>query len=140
MIAKELKPGQWFRLAGCDAVLLCTRIAMERVHYSTCSESYNAAADCLVIPLPDCTGYDWVPPAKPKRYRPFASAEEFEPHRDRWVRTKAVKDVGFRVSGRNGCGVYHVACANGWESWSDAYRSREFEDGTPFGVEVQNAN
>ncbi len=22
---------------------------------------------------------------KPKRYRPFASAEEFKPHRDRWI-------------------------------------------------------
>ena len=71
---------------------------------------------------------------KPKRYRPFANAAEFEPHRDKWLlhhlsggafRTCEYNDNSFML--RDG-----VFC-----TFEQAFKEgRKFYDGTPFGVEV----
>ena len=71
---------------------------------------------------------------KPKRYRPFANAAEFEPHRDKWLshdgvvgawRIHEYNDESFMI--RDG-----VFC-----TFEEAFKDgRKFEDGTPFGVEV----
>lgn len=67
---------------------------------------------------------------KPKRYRPFASAEEFRPFRERWWRH--VTDLE---------GTAHpprAHCNDGWltDSWVRLFERIEFDDGSPFGVEV----
>jgi|688.fasta_scaffold235106_4 hypothetical protein len=82
---------------------------------------------------------------KPKQYRPFANADEFKPHRDRWVKV---------VSEDNNCGCQldegdiggerkidgyneHSVCIwEGWLTYGDAFKCFVFDDGTPFGVEV----
>jgi hypothetical protein len=65
---------------------------------------------------------------KPAKYRAFANAEEFRPHRDRWWRIKGdateyppqhYNDAGF-------CGC----------TWQQAFNKRIFDDGTPFGVKI----
>ena len=71
---------------------------------------------------------------KPKRYRPFVNAAEFEPHRDKWLlhdgvvgawRIHEYDDESFMI--RDG-----VFC-----TFEEAFEDgRKFEDGTPFGVEV----
>jgi len=72
-----------------------------------------------------------VNPPAPK-YRPFANAEEFKPHRDRWIVDKmdgellrCVKVFSGRAS---------MATIYGCISMTDAFNRFEFEDGTPFGV------
>ena len=76
---------------------------------------------------------------KPKRYRPFANAAEFEPHRDKWLTHPAreVHCVGcFVVIEYNDKGIF----ANGMKgvrTYREAYETGlRFADGTPFGVEV----
>jgi hypothetical protein len=80
----------------------------------------------------------------PKKYRPFANAAEFKPHRERWVEV---------VSEDNNCGCdfdesvgderkidgfdEHSVCIwEGWMTYGDAFECFVFDDGTPFGVEV----
>jgi hypothetical protein len=65
---------------------------------------------------------------KPKRYRPFANAEEFKPHRDRWWRDKG-KSYVYAPSTYGD--DYH--CGASWES---SFVNKLFDDGSPFGVEL----
>ena len=76
----------------------------------------------------------------PKQWRPFANAEEFKPHRDRWVTRIDKSDT---VSCPGACRVLAYDESGVW--WSERYETYEdaFEDGrcfdddgTPFGVEV----
>jgi hypothetical protein len=75
---------------------------------------------------------------QPKRYRPFASAEEFKPHRDRWIRFAADDwSACWKVSWYRDDGVFldhgptrrHLSFDFVFDDWI-------FDDGTPFGVEV----
>ena len=76
---------------------------------------------------------------KTKRYRPFANAEEFKPHRDRWVRRS--------YNGRDGAkGAFRPFAydqSKVWDSLGVESYTKMFEDGrvfdddgSPFGVEV----
>jgi hypothetical protein len=74
---------------------------------------------------------------KPKRWRPFASAEEFKPHRDRWVR-RVADGLVFRCTSYGGGAV--VVLGNILPSFPQALEQFVFDDdGTPFGVEVTDA-
>jgi len=67
---------------------------------------------------------------KPKQYRPFANAEEFKPHRNRWVRLAGC-DKGFWHFGS--CTDEGAMGAK----WKYLFKTYVFDDdGTPFGVEV----
>ena len=78
---------------------------------------------------------------KPAKYRPFESAEEFKPHRDRWLTRKDKSDLT-HVDGA--CRVVAYCDTHVW--WSDGRSStykdelgsgRCFDDdGTPFGVRI----
>ncbi len=63
---------------------------------------------------------------KPKRYRQFANAEEFKPHRDRWWRLKEESKDHFHPPG------YYSDDTD----WEHAFEMLEFDDGSPYGVEV----
>ena len=67
---------------------------------------------------------------KPKQYRPFTSAEEFKPHRDRWWRWKTT------YSSQYICTHSFDDFGHESRSWENSFESKEFDDGTPFGVEV----
>ena len=79
---------------------------------------------------------------KPKRYRPFANAAEFEPHRDRWIKRSHKDDSDNKLTG----GCFRVAAYDDDAIWTvdgetTSYEAvfkngKKFEDGTPFGVEV----
>ena len=81
---------------------------------------------------------------KPKRCRPFANAEEFKPHRDRWVRVAEAVDEDIVVDDDEIGNVMSVTGYNdgsvciwgGWCIYKTAFDAFEFEDGTPFGIEV----
>ena len=78
---------------------------------------------------------------KPAKYRPFESAEEFKPHRDRWLTRKDKSDLT-HVDGA--CGVVAYDDQGLWfttgnyHTWEAAFDSgRCFDDdGTPFGVRI----
>ncbi len=79
---------------------------------------------------------------KPKKYRPFANAAEFEPHRDRWIRRSSKHDTPDTIP----AGCFKVTAYNDHHYWTvdGSYTSYEqafndnkcFDDGTPFGIEV----
>ena len=78
---------------------------------------------------------------KPATYRPFANAEEFRPHRDRWL-TRKDKSDQTHLDGA--CRVVAYCDNHLW--WADGRNStykdelnhgRCFDDdGTPFGVKI----
>jgi hypothetical protein len=68
----------------------------------------------------------------PKQYRPFANAEEFKPHRDRWWRYAVGGDYMPQI---NPPIPYNELGVDG-ATWQQAFSGRVFDDGTPFGVEV----
>ena len=75
-----------------------------------------------------------IKPLKPK-YRPFANAAEFEPHRNWWVRVKRNGMVTRPISYTHD----RLYIGDIWLYWGDAFSNLEFETGTPFGVEVVEA-
>lgn len=72
-------------------------------------------------------------PAPVPKYRPFKNAEEFKPYRDKWLKWKDNAST-FRVHGQTqDCVVFgNGECKNFYA----AFMHWEFEDGTPFGVKV----
>jgi hypothetical protein len=78
---------------------------------------------------------------KPARYRPFANAEEFKPHRDRWLTRKDKSDSthvygACRVVAYDDQGLWFTT--GNYHTWEAAFDSgRCFDDdGTPFGVKI----
>jgi hypothetical protein len=67
---------------------------------------------------------------KPARYRPFESAEEFKPNRDRWW-YRDDKDVR-----RHFPPASYSDGAHGGASWQHRFDTCFFDDGTPFGVRI----
>ena len=68
---------------------------------------------------------------KPAKYRPFANAEEFKPHRDRWW-YRDDKD-GRR---RHFPPASYSEKAHGGSVWMHRFETCFFDDGTPFGVRI----
>jgi hypothetical protein len=78
---------------------------------------------------------------KPAAYRPFESAEEFKPHRDRWLTRKDKSDPthvdgACRIFAYDDQGLWFTA--GNYHTWEAAFDSgRCFDDdGTPFGVRI----
>jgi hypothetical protein len=68
---------------------------------------------------------------KPAAYRPFEDAAEYKPHRDRWWRYNDSEDsehvqppAAYSKIGPMG------------SNWEQAFMGRVFDDGTPFGVRI----
>ena len=68
---------------------------------------------------------------KPATYRPFANAEEFRPHRDRWW-YRDDKDGGRRHFPP----ASYSDQAHGGVTWQHRFETCFFDDGTPFGVKI----
>jgi hypothetical protein len=67
---------------------------------------------------------------KPATYRPFANAEEFKPHRDRWwYRNDKDGRRQFPPAG-------YSDQAHGGVTWKHRFDTCFFDDGTPFGVKI----
>jgi hypothetical protein len=75
---------------------------------------------------------------KPAAYRPFANAEEFKPHRDRWIcrlyNGRPDAKGCYKVSAYDDRGTF---ANDGKTSYQDMFEEgRVFDDGTPFGVRI----
>jgi len=64
-------------------------------------------------------------------YRPFASVDEFKPHRDKWIKTISVGGCQSRIFKVEPKGVQIIGRYVAWGVLFDEY---EFEDGTPCGI------
>jgi len=82
---------------------------------------------------------------KPAKYRPFANAAEFKPHRDRWARV--IKEDNDSCCDLEECVGDSLkieahsedsACApGGWLTYDEAFECFVFDDdGSPFGVRI----
>jgi hypothetical protein len=67
---------------------------------------------------------------KPACYRPFANAEEFKPHRDRWWRYNDDHKESLFPPASYGQKGHHT------QNWKDSFDSKTFDDGTPFGAKI----
>lgn len=68
------------------------------------------------------------------RYRPFANAAEFAPHRDKWIsrfEMGVIKPGAWKPIGYSDDGIYPDCSVF---KYADAFEQLKFEDGTPFGV------
>jgi hypothetical protein len=76
---------------------------------------------------------------RPKQYRPFANAEEFKPHRDRWIRRMA-HGGAFKICDYSNIG--HCLEENDPCSWQEFFDLGYVfdDDGSPFGVDVSESN
>ena len=74
---------------------------------------------------------------KPAKYRPFKDAEEFKPHRDRWIRQKESDSI-FRVITYDEDGLFAlIEIVVDPFCWEEAFEDFVFDDdGTPFGVRI----
>ena len=76
---------------------------------------------------------------KPKRYRPFASAAEFEPFRDRWIKRSYIgglcNEGCFKPQAYDDQGVFDIG--EHFTYYEMFNEGRQFDDGTPFGIEVK---
>ena len=81
VLAKDAKAGQWYVDSDGTRFLCCDG----RRLWTPEGETWSAYVDKKLTHLPDCTGWDWQPPKPEKKYRAFASREEWWPNRDRWV-------------------------------------------------------
>lgn len=126
MKLSDLKVGDKFRWAGESYVyeLICIRVrgrdgATEWAYWNDHTGFLLTATNCNVELITE--------PPEPK-YRPFANAEEFKPHRDRWLL-------------ENGCTFCRVLryedgglwLASGFFSWYGTLQTLTFDDGTPCG-------
>lgn len=80
-------------------------------------------------------GYTMIAPIPEPTCRPFKSAEEFAPFRDKWVVDRGTGIIS-HITGYNGSGIF----VNGrtYYHWSAGLSILRFDDYTPFGVKENN--
>ena len=65
------------------------------------------------------------------KYRPFANAEEFALHRDKWIKSESASGC-WCVFAYDNDGVWGEKC----QTYKELFDFYKFDDGTPCGVEV----
>ena len=112
-----------------------------RIGKPSINERYIGLAGLVIncVAIPSGEGYAIVRKIeKPRQYRPFANAAEFEPFRDRWIKRTYNGDLSgkgcFKFHAYDDIGVYDVGEHFSYQEMFDD--GRQFDDGTPFGIEV----
>lgn len=85
--------------------------------------------DMLAVRIVTIEKTDQPHQEKPKQFRPFANAAEFEPFRNRWWKKKVGDDRIYPPGYYND--VYHCGLA-----FKSCFTDRTFDNGDPFGIEV----
>ena len=106
-------------------------IVVQRENLSLCLLHSNGC----VLPQGGPMWEDLIEQVVEPKYRPFANAAEYEPHRSKWVQRQ-------RDSGWSGNCLVVAYDDEGIDlctydgTWQAAFENLRFEDGTPFGVRV----
>lgn len=69
------------------------------------------------------------------RYRPFANAAEFAPHRGRWIYIGEDLSNQLLIYTFNDRGIWHAGNDTSWEAM---FAQAKFDDGSPFGVKMDS--
>ena len=95
-----------------------------------CIEVLRQVVEYVSFPFMNDKGiYTLIAPIPEPLYRPFKSADEFEPYRDKWV---IIKGGHAKIITYDN---YGCACSTGaMVSYKTAFEQSTFEDGTPFGI------
>jgi hypothetical protein len=109
--------GKWVCPFHCDRSAVCNYWFYE-------DGSNNSPQWSLVKEVPK-------PEPKEPKYRPFKSAEEFAPHKDRWLKL-SLTTVQERVVSYDEKSVF--TSSGGWKSFETLMKMYTFEDGSPCGV------
>jgi hypothetical protein len=132
VLAKDAKAGQWYKSRDYGIMLCCNGLSF----WTPITETVDLGERDELTHLPDCTGWDWQPPKPEKKYRPFANAAEFMPHRGRWVKSE-LEDFSSAIVSCTDRAVWLGSATIG-TSYGEMCKDFTFaDDGTPFGVEVQ---
>ena len=78
--------------------------------------------------------YAFIAPVPEPKYRPFKSAEEFAPYRDKWVVERGTGIIS-HITGYNGSGIFVNGRTYHWGAGLSILR---FDDYAPFGVKENN--
>ena len=85
--------------------------------------------------------YAMIYPIPEPAYRPFRSAKEFEPFREKWAKYKTpytcVGEEYLKAGWYSNERVMFLGVGSAM-SYEDAFRNLEHEDGTPFGIKENN--
>lgn len=73
-----------------------------------------------------------IAPIPEPKHRPFANAEEFAPHREKWIRTKNGGEL-WRVYSYNNNGI--ITPSLNFVDYEKMFGTYDFEDGSPCGME-----
>ena len=131
VLAKDAKAGQWYALPKNEGIVLCCK---GRSVWTPETETFDVHGETELTHLPECTGWDWQPPKPEKKYRPFANAAEYMPHRGRWVYLLDDPADQLLICSFGDLGIFYLQSLTTWEAM---FRQAKFaDDGTPFGVEV----
>jgi hypothetical protein len=130
--AMQLREGAWYRSVCGNVIGPCKPSTSRPDRPWTVDGIYYT--DEGTNTLPGSQLIEEVPDPNPKPvYRPFASAEEFAPHKDKWLKRLDAPGC-FRVVAYDNSSVY--VCDGQSEKYEFYFNKTTFEDGTPFGVKV----
>ena len=128
----QLREGAWYRSVCGNVIGPCKPSTSRPDRPWTVDGIYYT--DEGTNTLPGSQLIEEVPDPNPKPiYRPFASAEEFAPHKDKWLKRLDAPGC-FRVVAYDNSSVY--VCDGQSEKYEFYFNKTTFEDGTPFGVKV----
>jgi hypothetical protein len=121
-------PEGWRFVQPGDAFDSRAKFWMHNRWEQTLNEGRYSKIEIYIVPID--------PPAPPApQYRPFASAAEFLPYRDKWIKHKLDRYV-VKITTYNDENVW-MGCASIGTGYSGMHADFTFEDGTPFGVRVE---
>lgn len=134
---KQIEPPTGYRLLGRDEVVADGDLFIKRAPAGNDYDWRTASVDHLgttVGYLVDIYHIACFARKIEPRYRPFANAAEFAPHRDRWVRLKSDTSMQMRVVCYNDRVVWIESDRVTGNRYGYVFDRFVFEDGTPFGV------
>lgn len=125
----KFEVGQKWRMRNGHVVTVVYKnssdIVVERENLSLCL----LHIDGHVLPHGFPMQEDLIEQVVEPKFRPFANAAEFEPHRNRWLLSGSERLKVIWYSDVN-------MCSTKFWCWKEAFHKFTFEDGTPFGVRV----
>jgi hypothetical protein len=131
VLAKDAKAGQWYKDRNGRR---CICVGGDKRFVREVGDVFCLWNNEELDHLPDCTGWDWQPPKPEKKYRPFANAAEFAPHRGRWVYLLDDPADQLLICSFGDLGIFYLQSLTTWEAMFS--QAKFADDGTPFGVEV----
>jgi len=125
---KPIEPPPGYRLMNDDEIVESGDMSLSKNGCWFASVSLGMSVRALIAEKAAIAYARKLPP----KYRPFRDDAEFGSHRDRWLRPKGNARLRYKVCEYDD--TYIWTRSGFGETFADAFKLREFADGTPFGV------